>query len=168
MMQFPDAITFSLLQAVLGRQAFVLCFKNRERNRLRARRERTSKHIIGSPCGSSARLMVYDVYWLGGFLDSNIRSATPAPFFQGGINQFKTNLCFVAGHFSTKWPAKLSRREALYKHNAPEGHKIRSPYFSGAVTTWPTTIPCLRSPVASILERTYSTLRLGLAALRRP
>ena len=43
-------------------------------------------------------LMIYDVYRPGRFLNANIRVPIPTPVLESGVNQFETDLCFVARH----------------------------------------------------------------------
>jgi hypothetical protein len=98
MVQLADAVTFALLQTVLGRQSFVLGFQDGEGNRFGARGEGAAENVIGAASRAFAGLVIDDVNGLGGFLNANVGAAVPAPVFKGGVDQLKSGLGFVAGH----------------------------------------------------------------------
>jgi hypothetical protein len=97
-MQLANAVAFALLQTVLWRQSFVLSLHDGEGHAFRSRGERPTENVIGAASRALAGLMIDDVNGLGGFLNANVGATIPAAIFEGGVNQLKSGLGFVAWH----------------------------------------------------------------------
>src|SRR5664279_2890453 len=118
MVQLTNAVTRTLLQAVLGRQSFVFSLHDGEGYGLGSRGERATENVIGAASRALAGLVIDDVNGLGGFLNANVGAAVPAPVFESGVDQLKSGLGFVARHQSGGCLAGAGKRgnAAASKH----------------------------------------------------
>lgn len=98
-MELADAIAFALLQAVLRWQPFVLGLHDCEGHRFGCRGDWSAKDIVSAAGCALARLVVYNVDWLRGFLDSNVGAAVPSSVLDGGVDELESGLSFGARHF---------------------------------------------------------------------